>query len=57
MARERAGILLITGDLREALMLCDTMAVMFGGKIMDTFSTTDRDKIDQIGLLMAGLTV
>jgi simple sugar transport system ATP-binding protein len=54
-ARERAGILLITGDLREALSLCDTLAVMFDGKIMDTFPTTDRRKVEKIGLLMAGL--
>ena len=55
-ARERAGILLITGDLREALSLCDTLAVMFDGKIMDTFPTGDRRKVEKIGLLMTGLT-
>ncbi len=54
-ARERAGIVLVTGDLREAMMLCDTVAVMFGGRIMDTFPTSDREKVAQIGLLMAGL--
>ena len=54
-ARERAGIVLVTGDLREAMMLCDTVAVMFEGRIMDTFSTDDREKVEQIGLLMAGL--
>ena len=55
-ARERAGILLITGDLREALSLCDTLAVMFDGRMMDTFPTNDRQKVEKIGLLMAGLT-
>jgi len=54
-ARERAGIVLVTGDLREAMMLCDTVAVMFGGRIMDTFPTGDREKIEQIGILMAGI--
>ncbi|RJQ49738.1 MAG: ABC transporter ATP-binding protein [Desulfobacteraceae bacterium] len=54
-ARERAGILLVTGDLREALTLCDTVAVMFGGRLMDTFPTSDRKKVEQIGLLMAGI--
>jgi general nucleoside transport system ATP-binding protein len=54
-ARERAGIVLVTGDLREAMMLCDTVAVMFGGRIMDIFPTDDREKVEQIGLLMAGL--
>ena len=55
-ARDRSGILLITGDLAEALTLSDRIAVMFGGRIMDTFSVTDREKIDRIGLLMAGIT-
>jgi len=54
-ARERAGIVLVTGDLREAMMLCDTVTVMFEGRIMDTFPTDDREKVEQIGLLMAGL--
>ena len=55
-ARERAGILLITGDLSEALALSDRVAVMFAGRIMDTFPTTDSDKISRIGLMMAGLS-
>jgi ABC-type uncharacterized transport system ATPase subunit len=54
-AREKTGILLITGDLSEALTLSDRIAVMFGGRIMDTFSTSDTEKIDQIGLMMAGV--
>jgi simple sugar transport system ATP-binding protein len=54
-ARERAGILLVTGDLSEALLFCDTIAVMFSGRIMDAFPTTDRKKVEQISLLMAGL--
>lgn len=54
-ARERAGILLVTGDLREAMMLCDSVAVMFRGQIMDSFATADRHKVEQIGLLMAGI--
>ncbi len=54
-ARERAGIFLVTGDLREAMMLCDTVAVMFDGRIMDTFPTRHREKVEQIGLLMAGI--
>jgi len=54
-AREKTGILLITGDLSEALTLSDRIAVMFEGRIMDTFSTSDTEKIDQIGLMMAGV--
>jgi simple sugar transport system ATP-binding protein len=55
-AREKTGILLITGDLSEALTLSDRIAVMFEGRIMDTFRTSDTEKIDQIGLMMAGIT-
>lgn len=54
-ARERAGILLVTGDLTEALSLSDRIAVMFGGRIVDIFPPSDRDKLDRIGLLMAGI--
>ncbi len=53
-ARERAGILLITGDLKEALTLADRVCVMFGGAIMDTFDADDADKVAHIGLLMTG---
>ena len=54
-ARQRAGILLITGDLNEALSLSDRIAVMFGGRIMDTFDVTDSERVADIGLLMAGI--
>ncbi|MBW2095405.1 MAG: ABC transporter ATP-binding protein [Deltaproteobacteria bacterium] len=54
-ARERAGILLITGDLREAMTLCDRIGVMFSGRFMDLFPVTDDEKIEKIGPLMAGL--
>ncbi len=54
-ARERAGILLVTGDLNEALSLSDRIAVIFNGRIMDDFDAGDRRKVDQIGLLMAGI--
>ena len=56
-ARERAGILLITGDLAEALTLADRIAVMFAGRIIDAFAASDRDKIDKIGPMMAGLSL
>ncbi|MBT8361573.1 MAG: ABC transporter ATP-binding protein [Deltaproteobacteria bacterium] len=55
-AREQAGILLITGDLSEALSLSDRIAVMYGGTIVDTFSTRDDDKVALIPQMMAGLT-
>lgn len=54
-ARDKAGILLFTGDLTEALSLSDRIAVMYEGRIMDTFYTHDTQKIGQIGLMMAGI--
>jgi simple sugar transport system ATP-binding protein len=54
-ARVRAGIVLVTGDLNEALSLADRVAVMFEGRIMDTFDVADTARIDQIGPLMAGV--
>jgi ABC-type uncharacterized transport system ATPase subunit len=56
-ARKAAGILLITGDLTEALMLADRLAVMSAGRIVDTFPVDDADKLDRIGLMMAGSAV
>jgi simple sugar transport system ATP-binding protein len=55
-AREEAGILLVTGDLSEALALSDRIAVMFGGRIVNSFSTADQKKIRRIPQMMAGLT-
>lgn len=54
-ARKMAGVLLVTGDLGEALQLADRVAVMYCGQIMDEFPVTDQGKIDNIGLLMAGV--
>lgn len=54
-ARKRAGVLLVTGDLNEALALSDRIAVIFDGRIMDTFDADDTAKIEKIGLLMAGI--
>ncbi|MDL2209313.1 ABC transporter ATP-binding protein [Desulfovibrio sp. OttesenSCG-928-O18] len=54
-ARENAGILLVTGDLAEALLLATRIIVMFQGRIMDTFDRSDTRKVSRIGLLMAGI--
>lgn len=54
-ARSRAGILLVTGDLAEALSLADRIAVIYAGRIVDTFDADDRAKIERIGMMMAGL--
>ena len=53
--RETAAVLLITGDLKEALSLADRIAVMFRGRILDIVSARDDGDIDRIKLLMAGL--
>ncbi|GAU08225.1 ABC transporter ATP-binding protein [Desulfoplanes formicivorans] len=52
--REHAGILLVSGDLKEVLSLADRIAVMFRGKILEIIPATDTDGIARIGLLMAG---
>jgi len=54
-AREEAGILLVTGDLSEALALADRIAVMYGGRIVDTFAADDQHRVDRIGQMMAGM--
>lgn len=54
-AREQAGILLVTGDLSEALTLSDRIGVMYGGMLVETFAADDQERIDQIPEMMAGL--
>lgn len=55
LARRTAGVLLVTGDLAEALQLADRVAVMFRGRIMDSFPAADRERVAGIGPLMAGV--
>ena len=54
-ARAKAGILLITSDLNEALTLADTIAVMYRGEFMDVFAHSEVEKIKSIGLMMTGI--
>lgn len=54
-AREQAGIILVTGDLPEALALSDRIAVMYDGAIVDCFSREDEEKVEAIPQMMAGL--
>ena len=56
-AREAAGILLVTGDLSEALALSDRIGVMYNGKIVDLFPVEDEEKVSLIPQMMAGLDV
>jgi len=54
-AREAAGILLVTGDLSEALALSDRIGVMYSGRLVDCFYSDDAEKVAQIPQMMAGL--
>lgn len=53
--REKGGILLVSGDLKEALSLADNILVIFRGQVMDIISCEDEDGIADIGPLMAGV--
>ncbi len=55
-ARDEAGVLLVTGDLTEALTLADRIMVLYQGRVMASFSRLDEAKVAGIGLLMAGIT-
>ncbi|HBG18506.1 MAG TPA: ABC transporter ATP-binding protein [Desulfobulbaceae bacterium] len=55
-AREAAGILLVTGDLSEALALSDRIGVMYNGRIVDLFAVEDEEKVALIPQMMAGLS-
>lgn len=53
--RETSGILLVSGDLREALSLSDRVGVIFRGRLMGIFSVEDEEWIGEIGPMMAGM--
>lgn len=54
-ARMQAGVLLVTGDLNEALQLADRVAVMFRGRFMAVLDAAQARDMEKIGLLMAGV--
>jgi simple sugar transport system ATP-binding protein len=49
------AILYISGELEEIFAICDRIAVMFEGQILDIISGSSAD-VEQIGLLMGGST-
>ncbi|WP_147821325.1 ABC transporter ATP-binding protein [Salidesulfovibrio onnuriiensis] len=53
--RAMAGVLLVTGDLNEALQLADRIAVIYNGRILGMLPTSDEGTPDRIGPLMAGV--
>jgi simple sugar transport system ATP-binding protein len=53
--REKGGILLISGDLKEVLSLADNILVIFRGQAMDIISCQNEESIADVGLLMAGV--
>jgi general nucleoside transport system ATP-binding protein len=53
-ARNRGcGILLISDDLDEVLLVSDRIAVMYEGRVVGVFDRRDADR-ERIGLLMGG---
>jgi simple sugar transport system ATP-binding protein len=52
-ASEGVGILLISEDLDEILMLADRIAVMYEGRIVGIVNRSEAD-VQQLGLMMAG---
>ncbi len=53
--RARSRIFLVTGDLSEALALADRIAVMFEGRVVETFPADDQARVGRIGQMMAGM--
>jgi ABC-type uncharacterized transport system ATPase subunit len=49
-----SGVLVISEDLDELFLLCDRIAVMFEGRIMDVIPIEDAS-VERVGLLMAGV--
>jgi ABC-type uncharacterized transport system ATPase subunit len=53
--RNKGGILLVSGDLKEVLSIADRILVLFRGQMMDIISCEDEAGLERIGPLMAGL--
>jgi simple sugar transport system ATP-binding protein len=53
--RETAAVLLVSGDLTEALSLSDRIGVIFRGRLMGVIDVTQEDAIHEIGPMMAGV--
>ena len=53
--RNKGGILLVSGDLKEVLSISDRILILFRGQVMDVISCEDEEGLERIGPLMAGL--
>ena len=53
--RDKAAVLLVTGDLKEVLSLSDRIGVIFNGRLLEIIDARDSDQVDRVGLLMAGV--
>ncbi|MBF0303908.1 MAG: ABC transporter ATP-binding protein, partial [Desulfamplus sp.] len=52
--REGGAVLLFSEDLDEIFELCDRIAVMFQGEFTGILDSSDKEKLADIGLMMAG---
>ncbi|MBF0229926.1 MAG: ABC transporter ATP-binding protein [Desulfamplus sp.] len=52
--REGGAVLLFSEDLDEIFELCDRIAVMFQGEFTGVLDSSEREKLSDIGLMMAG---
>lgn len=55
-SRKGSGILFVSEDIEEALMISDRVAVMYDGRIVGVFRPGEVD-IEKIGLMMAGVEI
>lgn len=53
LAKERKSIVIVSSDLRELMMICDRIAVMSDGKLVETF---DKGNWDQESILAAAFS-
>ncbi len=53
-ARTVAGVLLVTGEVSEALALADRLVVLYRGRVVAAFAADDEVEVARIGLYMAG---
>jgi len=53
-AREEAGVLLVTGEVAEALAVADRIVILYRGQVVASFAADDEGEVARIGLYMAG---